>query len=122
MTLSSKPVPHWRTLVKPADFHHTLSAWSIFARARFELVPDYSDRLFTWGENARLASCSLDGHGSILFQRPLRSPLLRAYMGETHEPVQLLEVTRYGVVFKTVGWQICSNRTEEFIFECQLAA
>jgi hypothetical protein len=122
MTLSSKPVPHWHTLVRPVDFHHTLPTWSLFARARFELVPDYSDRVFTWGENVRSASCSLNGHGSIAFHRPLRSPLLRAYTGETREPVQLLEVTRYGVEFKTVEWQIDSNPTEEFIFECQFAA
>jgi hypothetical protein len=108
--------------IKPKGFHQPLPTWHPFAQARFELIPDYSDRVFIWGENIRVAACSLEGEGYVHFVRPLHSPMLRAYMKESFSPVLLLEITRYEARFRAVKWRIESNKIEEFIFEQRLVA
>jgi hypothetical protein len=119
MRRSNLPVPRWRIQAKPARFHQSLPNWRIVARAVFELIPDYSERLFLNGDNVRLASCSLTGYGCVHFDRPLRNPVLRAYTKEAFGTVQLLEVTQYGATFKTVEWPLDTRRIEEIIFESQ---
>ena len=56
------------------------------------------------------------------FLCPLHSPMMRAYVGESFNPVLLLEVTRYGAKFKAVEWKIGCDKVEEYVFEHQLAA
>jgi hypothetical protein len=87
------------------------------ARAIFELIPDYSERVFLGGDNVGLATCSLIGYGEVSFRRPLGSPLLRAYTKDAYGPVQLLEITQYGAQFKTIEWPLDTRRVEEIIFE-----
>jgi hypothetical protein len=114
--------PRSKLLPQQQGFHQPLPRWHIFARAGFELVPDYSDRVFIWGDNIRLAACSLKGEGYVHFLRPLHGPVMRAYVRESSNPLLLLEVTRYGAKFKAVEWEIGCNQIEEFIFEHQLLA
>lgn len=121
MTSSGRPL--WQrptAVVRSKGFHQPLPRWHIFARAGFELIPDYSDRLFIWGDNVRLATCSLSGEGYAQFLRPLHSPMMRAHVSESFNPLLLLEVTRYGVKFKAIAWKIGCNQIEEFVFEHQI--
>lgn len=86
------------------------------------MIPDYSDRVFIWGDNVRLAACSLTGEGYVHFLRPLHSPVMRAYVRESLNPVLLLEVTRYDAKFKAIEWKIGCDKVEEFVFEHQVLA
>jgi hypothetical protein len=122
MTAFHKPVPRWHVVARPERFHQPMPRWLVVARIAFELVPDFSERLFLWGDNVRVARCSLTGEGTIQFWHPLRSPELRAFTRGGLEPVRLLEVTQYGARFKAIEWPLDSNRIEEFVFESQLAA
>jgi hypothetical protein len=117
-----KPQQRWHLVAKEPRFHHRAPKWRVVARATFQLVPDSSERLFIGGDNVRSAMCSLLGYGAIQFERPLYSPVLRAYAKDAFEPIQLLEVTQYGARFKTVEWPLDSHRVEEFIFEGQVMA
>lgn len=115
---------HLSSRQPPADaggFHQVFPRWHVFARARFTLRPDYVDRVFVWGANIRSAQCSLKGEGQVTFERPLHSPILRAYIQDTFSPLLLLEVTRYGVKFKTLEWKFEHHHTEEFVFEDRAA-
>jgi hypothetical protein len=120
MTRFHKPAPRWHVVERPARFHHAALKWRVVARATFQLIPDSSERLLVAGENVRLGTCSLTGYGAIQFERPLCSPVLRAYTKEAFETVQLLEVTQYGAKFKTIEWPLDCHRLEEFIFEGQV--
>lgn len=122
MTRFDMTIPRWCAVANPIRFRELMPQWRIVARATFELIPDYSERIFVTGDNVRLAAWSLSGWGYIHFERALRSPMLRVYSRDGFEPVQLLEVSQYVAKFKTFEWPLDSNRIEEFIFEGQFAA
>ena len=122
MTSRNKALAQWQVSTTSRGFHQPFPRWHIFARAGFELVPDFADRMFIWGDNVRLAACSLSGEGYVHFLRPLHSPIMRAFVRENSSPVLLLEVTRYGAKFKAVEWKIGCNTIEELVFEHQLLA
>jgi hypothetical protein len=122
MTRFDKTIPRWCAVATPIRFRELMPQWRIVARATFELVPAYSERIFVTGDNVLLAACSLSGWGYVHFERPLTSPMLRAYSKDGLEPAQLIEVSEYIAKFKTFEWSLDSNRIEEFIFEGQFTA
>jgi hypothetical protein len=91
MTRFDNTIPRWCAVAIPIRFRELMPQWRIVARATFELVPDYSERIFVTGDNVLLAACSLSGWGYVYFERPLTRCLVHGVMeGIEPEPIRCL--------------------------------